>query len=214
MGALGAAATGSSGGNFFGAVRDSADRFCQFHQPLLRRYAVRSHMRARPVVTGNAYGGTIRLTATVGAEPSSGVLSGEVGAFVTAVEEKWTTTIPLVSPSGFIYSISANIVPISGGNPDMVLKRSQLVFPGDNSCRANAPHWDVGMDTVRAEIADCFGDSYGTSAHEYGHFIGFGDAYDRQTNAILTSQTDLMASTIGAVQWYHARLLIEKYEGR
>ena len=51
----------------------------------------------------------------------------------------------------------------------------------------------------------------GVAAHEFGHFIGLDDAYEEGTWRNLTGPDDIMAETSGRVDWYHARVLVEKY---
>ena len=50
-----------------------------------------------------------------------------------------------------------------------------------------------------------------TSAHEYGHHLGFRDAYTQPPPATLhCDQSDIM-SWGNMVQWYHGRILWERY---
>ncbi|UXI68061.1 RHS repeat-associated core domain-containing protein [Tahibacter amnicola] len=196
-------------------VDDSADRIYQFHSAGFDRYGGPLR-RSIPVVSGSAYGGQVTISQTVGANHAEGVELQDVTDFITGVESYWNRP-SLISPSKFVYSIHVNLIPVDGTAADIPINRSALTNV-DGSCRARTHFRGYATYNTEYRLELCAGGNGGTAAHEYGHILGFDDGYEDLPGGgskTLTSDTDLMASSqLGDVQWYHGRLLIERYKGR
>jgi YD repeat-containing protein len=132
--------------------------------------------------------------------------------FQSYVTNRWNKT---VTGNGVNVTIAINLHRVgSVGEADV-----QVDYPPSNpinpidpdSCGYHDPNTAPHSIVVFSDGSGQGCDEVKTSAHEYGHHLGFRNAYAQPApNALHCDQNDVM-SWGNLVQWYHGRILWEKY---
>lgn len=141
----------------------------------------------------------IGISATVG-----GVSKFQAETFISQVGEFWQGTF--TAPGGHVFELSLDLT-YDGFNPDIIITahRNMPERSGDLAFRSHA---ELGGRRVGWWVYD----NPVAAAHEFGHILGFGDTYNPSSGLPLPGhQNDIMGSLQGRVQWYHAKILSERY---
>ncbi len=138
------------------------------------------------------------------------VSASEVDNFIVHVKRRWGGSF--AGPGGNVFLFETNLVSdmsSPSGAGTLRLRRSRLSGQSGTGCRAHAENIDNGEgdDLYVCGNRDSASD---TSAHEFGHSLGFRDMYVEKTGAPIGGHEEDIMATIsgrGSVQWYHGKVL-------
>jgi hypothetical protein len=134
--------------------------------------------------------------------------------YIEDVENEWNKTFYDQSGTMYTIDVQLTLVRYGKGHIDLTFNFGAPALDRSKEFRANAQ-----LGGRQANLWSL--DTATTKAHEFGHNIGFADAYIDKANSngtvsshLLTRRGDIMGSRTGSVQWYHANTLVEMYKHR
>jgi hypothetical protein len=193
--------------NIFLAQAQSNVQVCTdpyaFHNPIWTSDTPLSHVTKSGAMSGGTLGVQVKVYT------STQLKFDWFQAYVTS---RWNTT---VAGNGVTLAISVSLQRVaSAGEADL-----QVDYPPSSPLNPTNPEvcgYHESGATPHSIVVYADGDGQGcdeatTSAHEYGHHLGFRDAYTQPPPTTLhCDQSDIM-SWGNMVQWYHGRILWERY---
>lgn len=138
---------------------------------------------------------------------------GSFSDFKTWVTGRWDTD---VVNCGIEYQITPTLTSVFPQDARLEVE-IRLVPPVGSKASDVCGQWGAGDTSGTSTKITIFRDGNCndaiTAAHEFGHELGFGDAYDEETLQPLHGDSaDVMTAFGGTVKGYHGRVLAEEYD--
>lgn len=175
-----------------------------FHAPRIRFRAV-----AYPITIGRTATNRIDITVTLRVTGFPNDFS-DIKAWIQQI---WDRTVSLCGVS-YTFDVTFLYDEFGLNNPHMRFKKVNSLPPQPGSTgHSLCGQWDPTQTPTLLTVDNLLTCNQQTTAgHEFGHELGFENAYDENTLAPLHSQTDDVMTSDGTSIWgAHARVLVEQY---